>query len=186
MAQTKQQRELILLGVLVLIAAVVWYVRYGPSGKSGSGLSAGGQYVPIKVEDYGRILISLGTTQKTEYKSNGRNIFVVGPMPVEQTQAAAAPVKPPFKNYGPFPPAPIVIPPAVLDMVFFGYGMVPMGGARQAFLKEKSGDDVHIVSEGDLLLNHIRITHIGNERLDFEDINTGGKGSAQLEVPPAT
>ena len=44
---------------------------------------------------------------------------------------------------------------------------------------------MHIVSEGDLLLNHIRILHIGNEKLDFEDINTGQKGSKTLEAPPA-
>jgi len=70
-------------------------------------------------------------------------------------------------------------------MVFFGYGMLPAGGPRQAFLKDANGDDVHIVSEGDLLLNHIRILHIGNEKLDFEDINTGQKGSKMLEAPPA-
>ena len=70
-------------------------------------------------------------------------------------------------------------------MVFFGYGMLPAGGARQAFLKEQSGDEVHIVSEGDVVLNHIRILHIGNERIDFEDTVTGQKGSKNLETAPA-
>ena len=79
------------------------------------------------------------------------------------------------------PPPP---PPAQLPMIFFGYGMLPAGGPRQAFLKEESGDEVHIVSEGDVLLNHIRIVRIGNERLDFEDINTGQKGSKALEAAP--
>jgi hypothetical protein len=70
-------------------------------------------------------------------------------------------------------------------MVFFGYGMLPAGGAREAFLKEEQGDAVFIVSEGDVVLNHIRILHIGNDKIDFEDTNTGQKGSKNLEAAPA-
>jgi hypothetical protein len=104
----------------------------------------------------------------------------MGALPVVEEAKLAGPVKPPFRNYGPQPPAPP--PPADLPMVFFGYGMLPAGGARQAFLKDQSGDDVHIVSEGDVVLNHIRILHIGNDRIDFEDTSTGQKGSKNLEI----
>jgi len=178
MAQTKQQKQLVVLAVLVLVAAAVWY-GYGRKATPRSGLSANGQYTEINAQDYGRFIVDLDRAQKTEYKSSGRNIFVMGPMPVEQ--AKNGPVKEPFRIYGPQPPPPP--PPAQLPMVFFGYGMLPAGGPRQAFLKEENGDEVHIVSEGDVLLNHIRILHIGNERLDFEDINTGQKGSKTLEGP---
>lgn len=181
MAQTKQQRELIVLGLLVLIAGALWYSYFGHSGKRRSGFTAGGGYTEINAQDYGSVLIDLEKTQKTEYKSTGRNIFVIGPIPVEQ--AKQGPVKAAFRNVGPMPPPPP--PPAQLPMVFFGYGTVPAGGPRQAFLKDDNGDDVHIVSEGDVVLNHIRILHIGNERLDFVDINTGQKGSKALEAPPA-
>ncbi|HUI53145.1 MAG TPA: hypothetical protein VLX60_15270 [Terriglobales bacterium] len=179
MAQTKQRNELIALGALVLSAAVIWYAYYGRTAKPKSGIAANGQYTEIDAQDYGRFIVDLDKTQKTEYKSTGRNIFVIGPMPVEQ--AKQGPVKEPWRNVGPMPPLPP--PPAQLPMVFFGYGMLPAGGPRQAFLKEENGDEVHIVSEGDLVLNHIRILHIGNERLDFEDINTGQKGSKTLEAP---
>ena len=70
-------------------------------------------------------------------------------------------------------------------MVFFGYGMLPAGGPRQAFLKEDQGDEVHIVSEGDVVLNHIRILHIGNDKIEFEDTTTGQKGSKNLEATPS-
>jgi hypothetical protein len=181
MAQTKQQKELIVLIALVVIAAAVWYAYFGRGQKTSTGITASGQYTPINAQDYIVILNGLEKAQKTEYKSSGRNIFVIGPMPAEQQQAKAGPVKAPFLNRGPMPPPPP--PPAQLPMVFFGYGMLPAGGPRQAFLKDENGDDVHIVSEGDLLLNHIKILHIGNERLDFEDINTGQKGSKTLEAP---
>jgi len=80
------------------------------------------------------------------------------------------------------PPPP---PPAQLPMKFFGYGNLPSGGPRRAFLLD--GEEVHIVGEGEVVLNHIRITHIGNERIEFIDTITGQPGSNQLEfaVPAA-
>jgi hypothetical protein len=181
MAQTKQQKELLVLGALLLAAGIVWYAYFGKGSAARAGGSAGGAYTPINAQDYSQIITGLKETQTAEYKSAGRNIFVMGPIPVEGPKAAE--VKPPYTNQGPQPPPPP--PPADLPMVFFGYGMLPAGGPRQAFLKDANGDDVHIVSEGDLVLNHIRILHIGNEKLDFEDINTGQKGSKTLEAPPA-
>lgn len=182
MAQTKQQKQLVVLAALVVIAAVMWYAYFGKGSAAGSGLASGMNYTPINAQDYTPIISDLKETQKAEYKSAGRNIFVMGPMPADPAKNAAQ-AKPVYVSQGPQPPPPP--PPATLDMVFFGYGMLPAGGPRQAFLKESNGDDVHIVSEGDLLLNHIRILHIGNEKLDFEDINTGQKGSKALEAPPA-
>lgn len=78
------------------------------------------------------------------------------------------------------PPEP---PPPTLEMKFFGYGNMQSKGPRQAFLQD--GEEVHIVSEGDTILNHLRITHIGNDHIEFEDINTGKKNSKTLEMPPA-
>jgi hypothetical protein len=180
MARTRQQKELIGLAALVVIGASIWYFHLERSATPNSGSSAG-SYTPINAQDYGRIFIGLTKAQGTEYKSAGRNIFVMGAMPVDV--AKQAPIKKPFPSYGPQLPAP---PPApVLPAVFFGYGMLPVGGARQAFLKEEQGDGVLIVSEGDLVLSHFRILHIGNDRIDFEDTNTGLKGSKNLEAPPS-
>jgi hypothetical protein len=125
----------------------------------------------------------LAKAQGTEYKSAGRNIFVMGATRVEAAKQVA--IKEPFRNKGPMPLPPP--PPPELPWVFFGYGTLPAGGARQAFLKENQEDaQVHIVSEGDVVLNHIRILHIGNEKIEFEDTNTGLKNSKPLEAAPAT
>jgi len=181
MARTKQQKELIALAALVLIAGAIWYFHLGRSTTSNSGFSAN-NYTQINAQDYGRIFIGVTKAQGTEYKSAGRNIFVMGAMPVET--AKQGPPKKVFVVYNqPQPPAPP--PPAQLPMVFFGYGMLPAGGPRQAFLKEETGDAVLIVNEGDVVLNHIRILHIGNDRIDFEDTITGQRGSKNLEAAPA-
>jgi hypothetical protein len=181
MAQTGQKKQLIVLAVLAAIAVSVWYMYAGRSAAPNSGVS-GTKYSPINAQDYNVIIKGLAKAQSTEYKSAGRNIFVMTAVPVEAVNQG--PVKKPFVVYNqPQPPGPP--PPAELPMVFFGYGMLPAGGARQAFLKEQTGDEVHIVSEGDVVLNHIRILHIGNERIDFEDTVTGQKGSKNLEAAPA-
>ncbi len=180
MAQTRKQKELIALAALVVIAVLTWYFHREQSAAPSSGGSAS-NYSPINAQDYNVIINGLAKAQGTEYKSAGRNIFVMTAMPVET--AKQGPVKEPFRNQGPQPPGPP--PPAELPMVFFGYGMLPAGGARQAFLKDQTGDEVHIVSEGDVVLNHIRILHIGNDRIDFEDTTTGQKGSKTLEAAPA-
>jgi hypothetical protein len=182
MARTRQQKELIALAALVAVAGSIWYFHLGRSATPNSGISAS-HYSPINALDYVVIINGLAKAQGTEYKSAGRNIFVMGAMPVEA--AKRGPVRNPFVVYNlPQPPPPPE--PAKLPMVFFGYGMLPAGGARQAFLKEEPpGEEVHIVSEGDVVLNHIRILHIGNERIDFEDTITGQRGSKNLEAAPA-
>jgi hypothetical protein len=181
MAQTRRKKELIALAVLVVIAGSVWYFHLERSATPNSGTS-GSNYSPINAQDYNLIINGLAKAQGTEYKSAGRNIFVMGAMPVEK--ANQGPPKKVFVVYNqPQPPAPP--PPAQLPMVFFGYGMLPAGGARQAFLKEETGDAVLIVSEGDVVLNHIRILHIGNDKIDFEDTTTGQRGSKNLEATPA-
>jgi len=182
MAATRQQKELIGLAALVVVAASVWYVHLGKSAAPNGGFSAG-NYSQINAQDYNVIIKGLAKAQGTEYKSAGRNIFVMGPNAVEVTKRG--PAKEVFVVYDqPQPPAPPK--PPELPWVFFGYGMLPVGGARQAFLKENPEDVVHIVSEGDVVLNHLRILHIGNEKIEFEDTITGLKGSKNLEVAPAT
>jgi hypothetical protein len=181
MAQTKQQKELIALAALVVIAGSVWYFYMGRSAATNSGFSTNNKYTEINAQDYGRILIDLTKAQGTEYKSAGRNIFVMGALPVDVAKEAL--IKQPFPIYN--QPQLEIKPPANLPMVFFGYGMLPAGGPRQAFLKEDQGDEVHIVSEGDVVLNHIRILHIGNDKIEFEDTTTGQKGSKNLEATPS-
>ncbi len=69
-------------------------------------------------------------------------------------------------------------------MKFFGYGNLPSGGPRRAFLLD--GEDVLIVGEGETVQNHIRILHIGNESIEFEDTNTHQRGSNPIEASPSS
>lgn len=184
MAQTtKEQRERIILGVLVAVALVVWYFYFGRSKAAGGGVTAAGAYTPIDAEDYSVIFKEMGESQSTVYKPSGRNIFIAGPVvPVNSGPAgvvAKAVKPPPDLPTVHRPPEP---PPPVLTMKFFGYGALPTSGPRRAFLLD--GEDIHIVEEGDVVQNHIRITHIGNDRIEYEDTVTGKKNSTNLETVP--
>jgi len=182
MAQSKQQKERILLAVLLVVAALVWFFYFGKTKTSSGGIAATGAYAPINAEDYSVIFKELGETQSTVYKSSGRNIFVAGPVaPLPQAATVVANAKPERKY--PTVPVPPEPPKPVLPGKFFGYGSLPTNGPRRAFLQE--GEDVHIVQEGDIVGNHIRITHIGNDSIDYEDTVTGKKNTSTLELPPA-
>ncbi len=181
MAKSKQQKELIALAVLLLVAAAIWYFYFGKHTNNPGSVSASGAYTMINAQDYSGILPQLNAARNTEYKSNGRNIFVATPEPPKETPGVKSAGAKPFIPVGPMPLPPE--PPPQLPWKFFGYGTLPSGGARRAFLTE--GEEVHIVMEGETVLNHIRITHIGNDRIEFEDINTHKSNSNPLEVGPA-
>lgn len=179
MADKKQRTELYVLGGLLVVAALVWYYQSAKTQATGSGFSVlTGTYTPINAQDFGTVFEKLKSTEATEYKSSGRNIFVMTAMPADA--GPVKPVKPKIPPQGPQPPPPP--PPAQLSWKFFGYGNLPSGGPRQAFLLD--GEEVRIVGEGETVLNHIRITRIGNDKIEFEDTNTHQTGSNQLEAAP--
>lgn len=181
MAQTKQQKEIIVLVALFGVAALIWFLYFGKRNATVSVLTSHVQYVPIDAVSYEGVFVGLSDAQNTEYKPSGRNIFIAGPPPPDPNVAKAAePGPPPFTPTGPQLPPP---PPApVLNMKFFGLGTLPASGPKRAFLLD--GEEVHIVSEGDTLPGNLRVTHIGNDRIEFEDTVTGLKNSKPLELPP--
>jgi len=180
MAQTKQQKEIIALVALVVIAGLVWYAFVGKHQAGAAALFSSGTYTPINAEDYAKPIIDLEKSRTTEYKSSGRNIFVAGPVAPPPTANAPKTVTQTRPFVGPMLPPPP--PKPELGMKFFGFGTLPSNGPRRAFLQD--GEDVRIVGEGDMVKNNIRITHIGNDRIEYEDINTGMKNSTNLELPP--
>lgn len=187
MAQTKQQKEWIALIALLIVAGFVWYFYFGKSRAANALVSATGPYTPINAEDYSLVFKKLDEARATDYKPSGRNIFIAGPAPVAPTALAKVETKPtvqrpPIICTQPQLPPPPPLP--VLSMKYFGFGTMPATGARRAFLLDGNGDEVHIVQEGDTVENHIRITHIGNDRIEYEDINTGQKNSTNIEASP--
>lgn len=177
----KQKNQLAVLAVLLLTAGIIWFLYFDrdrPVVTADAG-SAAQNYQLLSVENPQLHTDRLKRARETEYKSTGRNIFSLTlppppppPPPPDKTGSSSDPPPPP--------------PPPTLPLKFFGYGTVPNGSARRAFFTD--GEEVHVVAEGELLLNRFRILKVGNASLEFEEVSSGRRGTAILEeqgAPPS-
>lgn len=172
----------IALAVLVVVAGLVWYYeRSGDSVTATSAQYGEMSYKPLAVENPALQRDKQNASQKTEYKGSGRDLFseIAPPPPVTVPKNVA-----PARVSGPQPEPPAPPPTLPGNMKFFGYGTIPNGTAKRAFLSD--GDNIYIVGEGDTLLGKYRVTKIGNANLDFEEIASGRHGSTQLTEEPVT
>src|SRR5258708_6437135 len=179
----KQKKQVVVLVVLLLIAGVIWllYFDHGKPVVTADASSAIRDYRPLGVDNPQLHNDGVDKARKTEYRSGGRNIFSreLPPPPVP---------KPDKKHLEPPPPPPPPPPPTVspLPVKFFGYGTVPNGKSRRAFFT--AGEELYIVAEGEVLLNRFRILKIGNTNLEYEEVSSGLRGTANLEeqaAPPS-
>ena len=168
----KEKNQVIALVGLVVVAAMVWFWNTHQSPTSpGTGSIA--TYTPMTVENPAIQTWKIEKVQKTEYKSGGRNPFSAVAPPPPQPKVP----QPGDQDFvAPTPPPP---PPPELPAKFYGYGTVPNGTARRAFLTD--GDEVYIVAEGDTFLSRYRILKIGNATIEFEEVSSGRQGKANLE-----
>ncbi len=178
----KQRKEIVALVVLLAIAGIIWYwffFRQKSIAPSGA-VAVTQNYRLLSVENPAPH--PREAARSTEYKSNGRNIFsAIAPPPPSQTPDHVVRKKEPSGPPVEAPPPPPEIP---ANMHFFGYGTVPNGTSRRAFFTD--GEDVFIVSEGEVFLNRFRILKVNNASLDFEEVSSGRRGTKVLEEQPAS
>jgi hypothetical protein len=176
---TEKTKGLVLAG-LIGVAALVWYYEgRGPSLEATARAEAGYNYRPLAVENPELQRSKLDASRKTEYKGGRRDLFSeVAPPPEVQAQVAKKRLD--YTVQQPPPPPPPALP---ASLKFFGYGTIPNGTAKRAFLSD--GEQIYIVGEGETLLGKYRVVRIGNANLDFEEIATGRRGSTTLTEEPA-
>jgi len=172
-----QKKQLVVLVVLLLTAGFIWFLYFNNSKPvvTADARPTAQKYQPIGVDNPQLHNDPVERARKTEYKSSGRNIFSreLPPPPVpkyDKTHPAPPPPPPPP------PPEPTVAP---LPAKFFGFGTIPNGTAKVAFLSGAEGD-IYVLKEGELLLNRFRILRIGNTSLEYEEVSTGLRGTAPL------
>jgi hypothetical protein len=178
-----QKKQIVVLVVLLVVAGTIWYwffFRERTPAFAGA-VSVAENFQLLSVENPSIHHDGVERVRKTQYKGNGRDIFSSIPAPLP---------KPKGSDPGPkTSPVPVIPEPpkvAPLPVKFFGYGTVPAGSARRAFFTD--GEDVYIVSEGEVLLNRFRILKVNNTNLDYEEISSGLRGTANLEeqgAPPS-
>lgn len=180
----KQKKEIyVLIALIVVLIGVGWYVLHStPSGPlSPSAVSHG--YAPLGVESPAPRFWEIERARKTDYTKTLRNIFNPNAPPPEPDKNTAVAANRPHTIFGP-QQAPPPVPPT-LPLTFFGYGTVPNGTSRRAFLTNPSKEDIYIVAEGETLLGRFRVLKINNASLEFEEISTGQKNTSPLNFEEA-
>jgi len=181
----KQKHQIIVLVSLALVAALVWGLELRSRTPATITASFIQDYKPLGEDNPQIRWDELKRAQETEYKSNGRNPFsMIAPPTPEEVRTANA-NKPQVAPPAPPPPLPTIanLPP---NLKFFGYGAVPTGTPRRAFITD--GEDIFIVREGETLLGRYRILKIGNAVLEFQEISSGLHGTTPLDeqaAPPS-
>jgi hypothetical protein len=175
----KQEKQIVVFVVLFVVAAIIWFwylERDKPTVTAGV-VSVAQTYRLHSVENPQLHIDGLAAARKPEYKNAGRNIFsAIAPPPPSKEPDKEVPRREPVgPQPDPIPPPP-TLPP---NIRFFGYGTVPNGTPRRAFFTD--GEDVHIVSEDEILLNRYRILKINNTNLEFEEISSSRRGTVMLE-----
>ena len=181
----KQKKQLTVLAALLLTAGVIWFLYFDfdkPIVTVDAGATAQNPQL-LSVENPQLHTYGVAKARNTEYKSGRRNIFSrelpPPPPPIRIDPGPKVPV---------VPPPPVIVTPTVspLPVKFFGFGTVPNGTSRRAFLTD--GENVYVVAEGEILLNRFRILKIGNANLEYEEVSSGLRGTAILEeqgAPPS-
>lgn len=110
----------------------------------------------------------LKSSESTEYKGSGRNIFRADSEPVIPRPIDNGLTK---KTDTPPPPQPIVPqgppPPPPIPLKFFGFAN-RSGEARQIFLLQ--GDDVFVAKEGDVVNRRYKVVKINPTSVEIQDL----------------
>lgn len=176
----KQKQQVGILLFLMLIAAAVWLLNFRGKQVTADVVAATSaqQDAPVPQFDNPQIrLDEINRARKAEYKSSGRNPF----SSIQAPQKPAPQDTKPHEIVGPQQPPPkppdppLTLPP---NLKFYGFGTVPNGTVRLAFLTDC--EEIYEVAEGEIFLKRFRVLRISNASLQFEEISTGRAGVAPL------
>jgi hypothetical protein len=169
----KSKRQIYFLAALLLLLAWVVIANWEDTAPIVAVFTPD-KYQPLQVENPELRLDLLEKIRKQEYAGAYLNIFTGRPIPPPVQPAKV--VEPPKSDVPPPPP------PLQLPVKFFGFAADPQSGKKRAFFT--NGDDVFILTEGEVLLTKFRLLRIGNTAADFEEVSSGRRATLPLELPP--
>ena len=165
---TRRRIQLIVLAALLLTAGWIYLSSRNQMPGLPSVSAAHEKFQALSVREPQLRLEELTSIQKSSYSGTHRNIFIATPPPPEPVAGAGESHKPAHLTYGPQPPPPD--PPLNVPAQFFGYAF-SKSGHRVAFFT--SGEDILVVPEGDTFLTRYRVTKIGSDSVDVDEVGTG-------------
>ncbi len=169
-----QKFQLYLFGALLVLLVGVTLSNWNQSPQLAGVFGGSEKFEPLSVENPSLRIDKLERIRKLEYSGSRRSIF---------TAYMPPPPLPPMPKIDPSKVEPPPEPPLTLPVKFFGYATDPSSGRKRAFFT--NGEDVFILSEGEMLQNRFRLLRIGNATADFEEVLSGKRATLPLEQPGA-
>lgn len=108
---------------------------------------------------------------KVEMAQGGKKPVIPDPTKIAQASQPAFPAVP--------PPPP---PPPPIPLKFYGYITPSSAGGKRAFFLE--GEDIHVVTEGDIVKRRYKIVRIGINSVVVEDTEFKNQQTLPLEEQP--
>jgi hypothetical protein len=146
------------------------------SSKPAMRRTASGKMVPV-VEprlDPTLDLKLLSQSEEIKYAGNGRNIFVVGSVPIETPRRNGTASG---DEAGGIRQLPQIPPPPPITLKFYGFANRP-GETKRVFLSQ--GEDIFIAAEGDIVDRRYKVLHISPTAVDVEDVLNNNRQSLPL------
>jgi hypothetical protein len=156
-----QKFQLYLFGALLVLLAGVTLSNWNQSPQLAGVFGGSDKFEPLSVENPSLRIDKLERIRKLEYSGSRRSIFIAHMPP---------PPLPPTPQPDPSKIEPAPEPPLI-------------SGRKRAFFT--NGEDVFILSEGEMLQNRFRLLRIGNATADFEEVLSGKRATLPLEQPGA-
>jgi len=176
----KDRTKLLILAALVVVFVAVNFRNFfggsAPSAPASATASSARAAAPgSRIPDADLRLQWLEPSDRPAAGSVARNIFEYGSRAAPQ--GGVAHVKPPDEEEKE-PPQPPPPPPPVR---FYGFAEGSATGNRRVFLTD--GEAVFVAKQGDTILRRYRLTRIGNDSVDIEEISGPNRWTLKMEQP---
>ena len=172
----KDRNKLLILAALVVVFLAVNVGHFGGSTPSAPTSNPAAPARPGKPEtripDADLRLQWLEPSTRAATGEVGRNIFEYGQRP-----APPGPVAKVREDDTPPPPPPPPKPP----VRFYGFAEGSASGSRRVFLTD--GEGVFVAKQGDVILRRYRLTRVGNDSIDIEEISGANRWTVKMEQP---
>jgi hypothetical protein len=186
----ENRKKVIALGVLGAIAVAMFAYEFWPSSSTAAPAAVQTTAITAKPgmrrSPSGRMVAAveprldptldlnlLSQSEQIKYAGNGRNIFMLGSVPIEIPKKSGN-----TDTLAGGPRAlPAIPPPPAITLKFFGFANRP-GETKKVFLSQ--GEDIFIASEGDIVDRRYRVLRISPTAVDIEDVLNNNRQSLPL------
>jgi hypothetical protein len=168
--------ELKILAALLVVLAAALYWNFRPGAMDGTDAPEAVSVQPLHVPDPALHLSRLARIREMGYSGTHRNIFSSTPPPPPPSKAALLKKTRAIQQAGPSVPPPLQVP-----LTFYGMAVDPKTGRKLAFFT--SGDHVYIAGQGETLLGRFRLTQIGSNTVEFQEISSGRTATLTMTPP---